>query len=438
MNLNTLHTHILAAANLRVTSDGYVSRFLAGETLPFLVKKQRMVLPTQANMMNPDKVERVFFHPFREIINHGETDVLAAFRMALNTRLNVTIGLLGAQLLQIATSPAEHSKLNPDQSEFLSIVKKADAGTFERFAKILGAIAIDQTKQAFISIFLKRAGQIAGKTYSRVGVVNFPFYQELLNWNKSGDTIYGVQLRIKDHEVLKALMEYLFPLITETGSYSAGSNSDIGPSMEAIMGAIRKISIPINDQIALFSNQLEDVDELTIDTEWVEPLENLGQFLAEIRNIPTQPGNEGSSLKSEQHPQPTVLDAPSDHQRVQPMGFNSPAPFVSAQIPQTQHAPSAPASSKGISFGDAMRQAVAAGQIPNPQVGAFGGGSFGAPAPVGMYGGAPPMQMGGFQSAAMPMQGGFQSAATPIPGMMGGYPQQSNQGGYGMPSTGFL
>jgi hypothetical protein len=308
MKLLDLYRSLLSCANMVVTSDNCVSRSFGGKTEPAMIKGKRLVLPTKEHLSNPDWKERVAFHPLSENILRGESTVLEDFRTSLNVRLNYTIGLLAYQLMVIATSPDEHKKLNPDQTEFLSKVKAADESTLEALKKLMKAMKTDQSNRAFVHIFLKRSGTVAGRKHSRVGVVTFPLYEELKNPKAADDGVWGVKMRKKHIETLKALFEYMIPNIETAEAHNRGSDSTIAPYLDALMKAVLGVAAPLNDLIELFRNQLETGDEndaagpdkLLFDDKWVEVFENLEVMQPEIRAIPMQAGNDGPSGKPAQ------------------------------------------------------------------------------------------------------------------------------------------
>lgn len=398
MKLIDLYTHILAAANLYPTTDGYVNRLLAGEKGPHLIKGKRLILPTQANLRKPPSDDVIFFTPAREVISHGESEVMQSYRTVLNTRLNVTVGLLLAQFIQLSMSQDEHRKLDPLQSEILSLMKNADEKTFKTLAKIIGAMPIDQSNTCFVSIFLKKGGELEGKKYNRLAVVYFPFFNELQSNPKE---IYGVKIDAKDVQIFTDLMKYIFPNIETRYSYSFGSNSDVSPTLEAVMGAVDKVASALNDQIDRFANILEDVDELKINMEWVEPMQNMAQFRNEIRDTPMQPGNEGTTSSSQAQP-------------IEGVGQTGVRPFVpAATAPAVTHAPGA-----HVDFAEARARAL--GQQPQqmPYVAppgmmypgmVVGQGMMGvAPGPVGMTAGMAPGMVAsnrGFVPVAVPQTG---------------------------------
>jgi hypothetical protein len=304
MKLNDLYKSVLATALLHVTEDGLVSGTLAGKTEPVLVKGKRLALPTP-EILRSDKSNIAVFHPLSEdIMMKGETDVLSKFRLILNNRLNFTIGVLVDRLLHIAANTADHSKLNPDQQIFLSLTKKISETTITTMAKIMDKMPMSQSAQCFVSIYMKRSGEIEKKPYRRMGVVNFPFYTELVE-NK--DKVFGVTISKKDRETLIALFEYMFPNVGTPNAYTRGSNSNIAPYADAMMSAVMTIGAAINDIVALFDNMLDNKEELEINSDWVESFADLGSMLSEIRMVPNQ-------------------DAVAPAAEVKPLGGIAPAP----------------------------------------------------------------------------------------------------------------
>lgn len=293
MKLLELYKAILKTANLVTTEDGYVSMQLGDDTRPALIKGKQMVLPTDAHQNNPDKSKIILFHPLSENILRGESDILEKFRSLLNIRMNSIFGLLSADLLNIAASPSLHSTLTPDQTEFLSVVKNADEKTLTVLGHLMEKMPANQTQKSFVSIYLKKGGLLHGKKHARLGVVNFPLYDELV---KSKTECYGVKMRVKDRETLMQLMEYMIPNIDVTEAYNRASDSTVAPCLDALMKSILAIAAPFNDLLDLFKNKIEDAESLVTDSSWVETFENLEVMIPEIRRVPMQAGNEGSNL----------------------------------------------------------------------------------------------------------------------------------------------
>lgn len=383
MKLIELYTAILAAANLVVTEDGYISRRIMDETDPWIVDGKRGVLPTREHLMNPDKENRILFHVLRENIMRGPSEVLESFRTVLNTRLQVSIGLLGVELLSIAASPAEHAKLTPDQSEFLSMVKEADEQTVKNFTKLMGEMPPDQTARCFVSIFIKRAASLEGHTFKRGGIVNFPWFTDLQTAEKE---LYGVKLRTKDTRSFIKLMEYIFPNLGEKNSYSRGSDSDVAPTTDALMKALAAVASRINDILDLFGDKIGTADIIRIPADWAEAFDDLESFLPEIRSIPMQLGNEGKALLvekalEEQRAQAGQADMPAELQQAKnlaqtgiesvqrlPQPAQPAGPVIGAGVnpsivPQQPTAPAPTRTGGGLDFGS-LGVSRAMGMVP--------------------------------------------------------------------------
>lgn len=324
MKLLELYESILKAACLSVDNDGFVSVKLQNDNSPSMVNGKRLALPTQKHLANPQPDSKMLFHPLAENIMRGESEVITKLRHSFNVRFNFTFAALGQSLLQIASSVAEHHKLTPEQSEVLSALKDADETTAINFSKIMINSIKNDPGKAFVNIYLKRGGKIGDKKYARIGVVSFPFYEQLQN---KDEDVCGVKLRVKDRATLKALCEYIFPAIKNTEAYNAGSDSQIAPFLEALMKTVKCLAMCFNDIFDLFNKHIDGYEELVFNSDWVEGLDNLPSMMGEIRMIPIQAGNEGSTKANG-----TVVNTmPVQVPLVTPVAQQTPVHFVSPQ-----------------------------------------------------------------------------------------------------------
>lgn len=407
MKLLDLYKSVLATAGLISTEDGFVKMKSLDSTKPATIKGKSLVLPTPEHLANPDWSNRVIFHPLFENVMRGESEVLALYRQAINIKLNTVVGVMAVDLLRLATSPAQHAKLNPDQSEYLSRVKNADEKTIDTLAKLMTG-SVKDTQRAFIHVFLKRTGKVAGKQYARVGVVNFPLYNEL---KKDQSEVFGIKLRRKDRESILALLEYIFPRIDEPEAYNRGSSSDIAPSMEALMKAVAGVAGPLNDVLSMYSNVFDqdNIDQLEFNDEWVAPFENLTAFLPQIRAIPMLPGNEGAVKLADASVTPVT--PPQAAQPAQPI-HATPVQFANTPIAQP---PSPP-----------PQQQVPIWQQQQIQ-----------PPPAVIY---PPMQMQQYQQALVPQvktpdgKINFDAMVASSPALQAQVYQGMTHGGFGVPA----
>lgn len=437
-----IYKSIYAAAGMKTSEDGYVSRVILEKTMPMVIGGKRLVLPTIEHQRNPDPENKLIGHFLREQTAKGPSPVMEALRESMSVRMSVLTGMIVYDLIDLAASQAKHAQMNPDQQEFLSIAKGADEEMTKRLMKILKAIPLNQTQKAFASIYVKWSAKLDGTTYKRGGIVNFPLYQELAKLDKTKE-VYGVTLRGKDIDVIMATMKYIFPNIDTLNAYSHGSNSDVAPTSDALLGGLLKFAEQIHGVLDLFGNLLPSCADQRIDLDWAEAFEDLNALLPMIRSVPSQSGNDGASTRQEQAQeaaaanQNQVLAAPAPvaEKRIvigQVPVAQAPAQEVPGIPTNPPPAPVAPATGKA-DISSLMRQPampVAAPYVmPGMPYGAVPGMVPGMMPPNGMHPGM--MGQPGMGMPGVPMHPGMMPAAMPGMGMpMMGQPQPQFQGGH--------
>ena len=339
MDLIELYKSILAEAGMSSDDDGFVSMQLAKlDKKPVIVKGKRLVLPTHAQLKTGDFQNRVVFHPLAESILRGESDVLTAYREHLNKRLNFILGYTAISLLTLATSPAQHSLLSPDQTIFLSQVKDADEGTLERLIKITEAMMVGDESKSIAHIYVRRNVQLSKRKHLRVGVVSFPLYEELKKTPapKVPNEVFGVKLRKIDRECLKGLLEYILPSIGTPEEYYSPSDSEVAPTLDALMRTVIKLGDPINGVLGMFGKFIDGAEDLTFTGDWEAAFNDLPALIPKIRMIPPQAGNEGRAAVAGGAPIVT-----SAGQAPAPQEAPAPAPAPVVQVPRGLGADSA-------------------------------------------------------------------------------------------------
>lgn len=300
MEILTLYKSVLEAGGLVVDPDGFVSAngtLMGGNTnTPVMVNGKRLVLPTAYHQSDPNKENKILFHPLSENILRGESEIITKFRSVLAIKLNFSFASIIAGLLDIAASVETHKRLSPDQAEVLSVAKDADETMQGVFTQLCIKCISGENDASFVKFYLKRAGVIGGKKYSRAGIISFPFYEEL---KKDQETYYGIKLRKKDRATLLALMEYIMPNIDKPEAYNRGSDSEVAPFFDALMKTFMGVASKINDIIELFKDKIEGAEVLITSSDWVDVFDNLACMISEIRKIPMQSGNEGEVKKTE-------------------------------------------------------------------------------------------------------------------------------------------
>jgi hypothetical protein len=341
MKMMDFYRAVLSAANMVADDGGRISASVGGSTLPIHVNEKRLVLPTHENQANPDKSSIILFHPLNENILHGESDVMVKFRNSVNIALNMRLSVLTFGLLTLATSPSMHNKLKPDQIEMMSVLKDADEKTLELYRSILEKMKPGDTEKCFVHMYIKRNGAVAGKKHRRVAVITFPFYQELC---KGEASVFGVTLRKKHVAMFKAMLEQVLPNLGIEGAYNRGSLSDVSPTLEALLLGLVGIASHINVIAEEYGPILSDIADVAYSDQWVDPLQNIDQFINEIRMIPMQAGNEGGTGKE------APAAAPAPLQMTAPPQLGTAAPVHSGLVPVVSHghAPAPAATDDGL------------------------------------------------------------------------------------------
>lgn len=298
MTLLKLYEEILKTAMMNVDKEGFVHQPKSYENdgtrtmEPALIDGKRLVVPVQEHIDHPNKETKVVFHPLNENALQGESAVINKLKVACSISVNMAIFNLIRGFMNLALSTDDHKKLSPDQSEVLSILKNVDEKTEKDFFKIIfNGIKKEGTEALFFKIFLKRGGTVMGKKYSRVGVVTFPFYDEI---SQDKNEFYGITLRKKDHGVLKKLIEFILPKIKESHAYDQGSDDDVAPYLDALMQSIAAVGVDINRCIKDYEEFLIHPDSMKIHLGWQKAFKDLNSFLPEVRRIPVQQGNQGN------------------------------------------------------------------------------------------------------------------------------------------------
>lgn len=352
MKLLKIYTSILKYAGLEPDDKGYVSTVMDDRKQPALINGARIVLPTNDQLRNFNPSEKIIFHPMTENILRGESDVIQNLKNTLNVKLNFTIGIVAQSLLDLVASPELHSRLSPEQAELLTSVKEADDKSVTNFTSVMMHGVKTKSNKLFTNIYLKRGGTHNGKRFSRVGIVSFPFYEEL----KLGKVD---KIRVKDKETYKELFEFMLPGIDNQEDYNYGSNSQVAPYLDALMKTSANIASRLNDIIIIYRDFIDNPDVLMFDSDWIEYFDNLEELLPEIRRIPVQHGNDGGLNVCEEQP---VVEKVVQQQVYQPPmqpGYTQ-QPYVQQEKPEIKE------TKRGLDWKSVVQSNPILAARPNP------------------------------------------------------------------------
>jgi hypothetical protein len=295
--LTDLYKQILSCVGMVTDDEGFISHKLSKELKPALIDGKRMVMPYYNQLSSGDNESKIVFHPLRENIMLGESPVVSKLRNMANIRLNQAFGAIAMVLLDIAASTDEHAKLNPFQSEMLSAIGPVTSKVSAEFKSMMMHGIANAPDRAFINIFLRRGGMIGGKKYPRVGAVTFPLMEEL---QKEQKTYYGAAVSKKNLLAFQNLARYIFPDLEVPEKYYCSSSSEVAPFLDCLMKSIYSAASKINDVLELFGPLIDGQEALAFSADWVETFtQDLDVLLPQIKEIPTQAGNEGSRKSNE-------------------------------------------------------------------------------------------------------------------------------------------
>ncbi|MCK9234862.1 MAG: hypothetical protein M0R77_00930 [Gammaproteobacteria bacterium] len=295
LDLLTWYKEVLKTADAYTDEKDHIFLIPGENTVPAMVKEgdveKQLALPSKEVLSNYYS-STIRFHPLAEDFTRGPSVVVENYKNWALGHMTITMVVAFIALLELSASPQLHAKLDPVQSELLKVAKNAKQGTIDVFKKIIGRIEDEDNELQFIRIFLKKSARINDKAHQWGGMVTFPFYEYLKTNPKK---IKSVPLSNENRLTFMSIFEYLFPFINEAHKYSYGSNSNLAPKFESILGAIKNVAIEINTLIQELGDQNQGIEEIELG--WVDYLGKTDVFLPEVRFIPMQPGNEGKENK---------------------------------------------------------------------------------------------------------------------------------------------
>lgn len=312
MDLIAHYNNLLEMGMLRQDGVGMIHERAAGKKITNLfVHSKPVVMPIYSQLASADISERLVFHPFAESAAKGESLIVSELRQRFCTNITNRMAAFFMRCIMLASSRAEHSKLNPVQGEMLDALRKIEEKHGAAIGKLMQKILKHPDKKniSLIQIYLTRNGKVGGSEFARAGIVSFPLYTAVVaELDKTKERVIdGQPFSEKELQYIKGLYEYVFPmLLTDPAAYNRGSNSDVAPYMDALMKTTAAVTVMLNEKINLFSeifNTDTDKEEGAglnpLPEDWMSAIDELGGLLPEIIKIPLQPGMDGQPKVSE-------------------------------------------------------------------------------------------------------------------------------------------
>lgn len=313
--------HVAENGNLvHVTPDG-VSQEVRVENLP-------VQLPTVENTRdhNPNQV---IFHPLSENVLLGESPVIRELRAFMMDNLHSLILETVDTMIKIAQDTEAVANLTPTQAELLKAAAGADENTVKNWKSIMRRAESRGSVNRVITIFLKRGGEVNGKTYKRAAIVNFNLYNELTDGKLN---IFGVKIRKADVALYTKVIESIIEDVAIIDKYSVGSDSLVAPYFDALIKAYAGIIKSINRVTWSLRKPIKELKgvDLHVKDDFSELLDDLLQY----RDIlPSLPYNDGTRTKeTEKAKAPEVQPIPENQLPGVSNLSTSPQPYYAPQM----------------------------------------------------------------------------------------------------------
>lgn len=287
----TGYAKFLANLGIMTDADGLTYVLEGGTWLPMTMAKRRLVLPTEDWLRDPNWETTIPFHPFSEHLQKGKSIVLEKTTRALNLRLNQIISQLMLTKIKFAADTESHASASAAQKEFLRLLPDINAKTtFNDFKKFIMGHVDGSAEKSFISIYLKRGGELAGNTYSRTAIVTSPARKAA---GSAEPVIFDYKFSSKrNRDYLLILLDEILPKLQTDIGYSVGSNAPIAPYFVTLATAYQDIMTDLNRQLEVFKDINPDLAPLIADMSWMEIVENSKDALSQIRALRDNTGSD--------------------------------------------------------------------------------------------------------------------------------------------------
>lgn len=288
LDIQDFYKSITSAGFIEANTHGrydYVIRTATGDPtiIPMEIDGKRVIKYSPG--VQAEKGETIF-HPLKENIIGAESPALVSYRKAVNVRFQYSLIHLLTQIFTFGADAATHSRATVEQSDLLIALKDVTEDFLtKKWKKICEAIeasvASGESTHRIVHCFLKRRAVHNGRQYGRLAVVSFPLYEQICSTEQK---VFGVTLSKKERATIKSVLEWVFPDIATPGEYNVGSNSDMVPFLDALLGVIENIGGHINDSIRKMGLLMDSPGLYQYDLSFIEARQNgYVDFIDDIR-----------------------------------------------------------------------------------------------------------------------------------------------------------
>lgn len=288
MSLIDAYRRVLQYAGHTADDAGHIYLESDPKHEPVMIDGKEMVLPTSYMLKSVEG--RSYFHPFREQTSREVSIATKEYMERLVLRINVTIAQTALALVNVISSPAVHSKMDPIRKRILKSVSAGDSKSFGNLTTALMREVKKGRDMSLVKMFIKKGGskKVDGelKQYARLAVVFFPYYEDVAET--------GAKLRKEDQQLMLEIFRFMFEGIDLEQAYSVGSSDHRIPTITAILNAALGLTNRLDELYEDYKEYSEGFDGYEpFKTDWLNDLENLSEFDREISLISNLPGSEG-------------------------------------------------------------------------------------------------------------------------------------------------
>lgn len=238
--LQEKYAEILNALHFKVNHDtGGITHVATGQPPQTVVdgKTLPIIFPTDTVLKEAHqyKDKALIFHPLCENIYGKNSLVLTQLRYMIEAQVFRTITYSGYILLEAVVNSSD--ELTETQLKTVSNLTGADKKLLDSYMSLLDSIEVLKNPR-LVSFFIKRGGELNDEKVKRLCTVSFPLVTSI--YENDDAVINGIKFRKKDLPILRELFKIILPDIETLHAYSAGSNSNVAPSLIALLEAYSK------------------------------------------------------------------------------------------------------------------------------------------------------------------------------------------------------
>jgi len=317
MELVPLYRSLLTMTAFKASEDGTIYTKIDGHEVPVSIEGKGMTLPTPTALKNAFVKNQVIFHPLNENAAAVDKPVFKRYLAAVVADLNATVSDFIICLSNLAATPENQTNLPQEALEILADIGPVDKAFAQKMMIMSSTIlASEDVNVSWVKIYMKRNGKVKGSSGRQAAIVSFPIL-ELID---KEDEVCSLKIRKKDREPFKKLFMQILNRAGDAEWYNHVSDSQTCPSMDALMGSVKKIYESLIDFTSKMPAKVADLEfqiNSDVNMDWCDAFNNIEALRTKIITVPA------TTVAAEPVAAPAVA-APAPVGAYQAPGFASP------------------------------------------------------------------------------------------------------------------